>query len=75
MKTLTKWSCYLSSCITHGEFITRNVDKIAFIFKTSSGFLFQFKACIIHCFHAYFVFKNIFVIDCSLYTKILFDSG
>ena len=26
-----------------------NIDKIAFIFNTSSGFLFQFEPCIIYC--------------------------
>ena len=41
---------YLSSFNTHGTFISYNVDKIAFIFNTSSDFLFQ--ACIIYCFHA-----------------------
>ena len=28
-----------------------NIDKIAFIFNTTSGFLFQFEPCIIYCFH------------------------
>ena len=31
---------------THGEFISYNVDKFAFIlFNTSSDFFFQFEAC------------------------------
>ena len=37
------------------------IDKIVFLlFNTSSGFFFQFEACMIYCFHA-FVFD--FVLD------------
>ena len=37
---------------THWEFISYNIDKIVFILiNNSSGFFFQFDACLIYCFH------------------------
>ena len=51
-KLLTEWNCSFSSSTTHGEFISYNVDKIAFIlFNTSCGFYFQLQACITYWFH------------------------
>ena len=60
---------------THGEFISCDADKIVFILlNTSRSFFFQFEACIIYCFHVYFFCLICFeCIDCSLYTKNLFD--
>ena len=61
---------YLSSFNTHGRFISFIpdkydirwcVDKIAFIFNTSSAFLFQSEANLIYYFHGYFIFD--FVLD------------
>ena len=43
-------NCYLSSFNTHGKFVSNNVNEIL---NTSSGFFFQFEACLIYCFHVF----------------------
>ena len=49
-KVSYKMKLLFSSFDTHGEFIFHNVDKIAFIFNTCSGFLLYFEGCVIYCF-------------------------